>query len=456
MKKQILPVIVLGTLALPFGATMAATLSVTAQTHSVEGIVGVTATQTSNTISETLGATYAVDDRITFVFNSDVITNTTFSSQITVAKVDSATPADAIAGLVLGLLSASGDGVSYRVTSVTQPDDTPGDGGTDYTDKTTVGAVIELGAVTYSVSSLSTGSMGMSVSAETSTGTAIDSAATATLATTSTEFGTVTIGTKFDNVIDVSASRKAFTPVSSDSMNWVITHPDTTGWLNLVTLDSSQGTVVTLHGESGRMAGLKGTNFAVSNGATLVFTESTDTLVMTYDGTTVSTDTVTFTAPTDTDAVTLYTQSFTADVVLNYTTAGGTTGAATLTSGLAAGAWTLNAATVVIPYMPYSSSASQIIYITNTGTQSGDISVKAVESSTKSYDLGVIATTKPGDLTKLSQSILTALTTKGFSSGKLTLILTVDVPLADIIVYTSYNIGGADRGFINTDQYIKN
>ena len=107
---------------------VAGTLSVTSQTHSSEGLDGSTATQTSNSISYTLGAAYTESDTITFTFNEDVISNTTFPSSITVSAVDSATSSDAIAGLTMGLLSTDTTSVKYRVTSISQPDDTPGDG----------------------------------------------------------------------------------------------------------------------------------------------------------------------------------------------------------------------------------------------------------------------------------------------------------------------------------------
>jgi hypothetical protein len=69
------------------------------------------------------------------------------------------------------------------------------------------------------------------------------------------------------------------------------------------------------------------------------------------------------------------------------------------------------------------------------------------------YDLGKVTTANPHTVTKLATVIKTALELKGFTAGKLSITVTVNAPADDITVYASYNIGGADRGFVNTDQY---
>lgn len=434
-------------------SAFAGTLSVTTQTHSTEGIVGVTDTQTSNSISYTLGAAYTADDRVIFTFNEDIITNTAFDGQIVVDAVDSADANSAVAGLVLGLLNSSGSTVTYRVTSVSQPDDTPGDGGTAYTDRSTLGAVVTLGSVKYSLSSISSGDLTMSVASSTDSGSPIDTDANGTLATKKTQFGSVAIDTKFDNVIDVATVRKTFVTGTTDTVSWTISNPDTTGWSNLATVNASSGTVVTVKGESGKLNGLNTSQFTVANSGTVAFDESADSVAVTYAGD-VKTDTLTFTPPTGDSAVSMNVQSFTTDVVYNYTSAGGTAGAAQVATAAASGEWKLNGASVVIPYMPYSSNASQIIYVTNTGTQTGDIRVTAFDPAGNDYDVGVVSTIAGGQLVKLGPSLLTKLQAIGFTAGKLTLTVTVDVPNKDVIVYASYNVGGSDRGFVQTDQLL--
>ena len=118
-----------------------------------------------------------------------------------------------------------------------------------------------------------------------------------------------------------------------------------------------------------------------------------------------------------------------------------------------AGAWTLNGATVNIPYMPYSANASQILYITNAGDQAGDILATAFDDKGNSYDLGKIGVSNGKTVTKIAKQVGDALVAKGFTGGKVSITITVNAPADDITVYASYNVGGADRGFVNTDQY---
>lgn len=454
MKTFVKSTLLAATLTALGGSAVAGTLTVTSQTHSLEGIVGVTTAQSTNSIAYTLGAAYAVGDTINFAFNADVVANTSFPSQINVEAVDSATPADAIAGLALGFLNSDDTSATYRVTAVNQPDDTPGDGGTPYSDRTTIGAVATLGAVSFIPANLASGDVTIAVSSETSNSGPLDTDANGTLATAKTQFGSAAIGTPFDNVIDVSAERKAFTPEAPDTVSWSISNPDTTGWSNLATVDATNGTVFALMGEDGKLSGLASGNFTVAGGGTVTYTEETETVSTSYNGD-VTSDTLTFTAPTGDGAVILNAQSFTATVTYNYTSAGGTAASKVVGTGLEAGAWTINGAVVVIPYMPYSTSASQIIYLTNTGTQSGNVNVTAFELGGTAYNLGTLGTTVGGQMMKLGPAILTALQSAGFSgSGKMTITITAEVPKADIIVYASYNVGGADRGFVNTDQFL--
>ncbi|MCJ8273636.1 MAG: hypothetical protein MJK04_30085, partial [Psychrosphaera sp.] len=422
MKKTFKIMLLSASIAAALPSAIAGTLSVTEQTHSTEGLDGVTADQTSNSISYALGATYAVGDTISFQFNADVISKTTFSSQITVDPVDSATSADAIAGVVLGFLNTDETTANFRITAINQPDDTPGDGGTEYTDRSTVGAAVAFGTVTYSISSLDS-TFSMTVFSNTSNGGSLDNNATATLAGKSSQFGSATISTSFDNVIDVATVRKTFTSGTTDTMSWSVTNPTTTDWLNLATINSSKGTVMTFKGESGKMSDLSSDYFTVAGGGTITYTAESDKVDVSYSDT-VTSDTLTFTPPTGDSAIALQTQSFTTDIVYNYASAGAAAGVKTITSGLASGAWTLNGASVVIPYMPFSDNASQIVYLTNMGTQTGDITVTAFESNGTKYDLGVVASSVGGQITKLGTTIKQALATQGFSSGKLAITIT--------------------------------
>jgi hypothetical protein len=430
--------------AATFGSAYAGTVAVTKQVHSTEGLAGVTSTQTSASIGYTVAAAYAVGDKVTFTFTAGSVVAASFPSQLNVAAVNSAVPASAISGMSLGLLNSDDDTVTYRVTSLSQPTD---GAATTYTDRTTIGALITLGTVGYSASAVA-GTVTVTVSAQTSAGDVLDSAGTltATIAEAKTQFGTAAVSPLFDAEINVSSMRTAFTGVTSDDAGITITNPTTTGWLNLATVNT---TAVNLFGEAGKMDGLLATNFGTAG--TNVFTEASAQLAVTYAGQ-MTNDTITFTPPTGTAAVILESQTFNADVVYNYSSAAATAGTATLATGAAAGEWTLNGASVNIPYMPYSANASQILYVTNDGTQDGDIIVTAFDDAGTAYDAFIVGTATAGSITKITGDVKAGLEAQGFTGGKVSITVTVNAPDADITVYASYNVSG-NRAFVNTDQY---
>jgi hypothetical protein len=309
-----------------------------------------------------------------------------------------------------------------------------------------------LTSVQYKASAVKAGSVTVTVSSQTTAGDVLDNGGTrtATLAESKTQFGTVKVNTAFDATIDVAQMRKAFVSGSSDSMSWTITNPSTTGWLNVATVNASNGTLVTLQGEAGKMTGLKASNW--TSAGTRTFTEADAKLVVSHGGM-VTSDTITFTPTTGTNAVVLETQKFTTKFEYNYTSAGSQAGSKLIAGAVASGEWKLNGATVNIPYMPYGVNASQILYVSNAGSQDGDISATVFDDKGNYYDLGVIGIAGKQRVTKIAPLVRDKLDAAGFNGTKASITVTVNAPAADITVYASYNVGGADRGFINTDQY---
>lgn len=445
MKFLLKKTLLAASVAVAFGAS-AGDVAVTKQVHSKEGLTGVTAGQTSNTISYDLAAAYRDGDKITFTFPDGALVSNGFPSQINVAAVNNAVEADAIAGLALGLLNSTDSSVTYRVTSVTQPTDGLG---TTYTNRTTIGNTLVLGTVQYTPAAVLAGAVTVTVTSQTSVGDVLDSQGTrtATLAESKSQFGTVEVTESFDNVIDVSAMRKSFVGNLTDSMTYEITNPTTTGWLNLASVTETEAVV---NGESGKLAGVTSADF--TTGGTAVFAEDEAKLTVTYAGLT-TTDTITFTAPTGTDALVLETQDFVTDYVYSYTSAAAVAGSKTVGLGVNAGEWTLNGSTVNVPYMPYGPNVSQIMYITNDGTQSGDIMVTAFDDKGNMYDLGVVGTAAANTVTKITRLVNDGLLAAGFNGTKASITVTVNAPDSDITVYAGYNVGGSDRGFVNTSQY---
>ena len=268
MKSLLKKSLLAASVAVAFGAS-AGDVAVTKQVHSKEGLTGVTAGQTSNTISYDLAAAYRDGDKITFTFPEGALVSNGFPSQINV-------PADTtndIAGLALGLLNFTDSSVTYRVTSVTQPGAS--------TDRTTIGNKLTLGTVKYTPAAVLAGAVTVTVTSETSTDDILDNQGTrtATLAESKSQFGTVEVTESFDNVIDVSAMRKSFVGNLTDSMTYEITNPTTTGWLNLASVTETEAV---FNGESGKLAGVTSADF--TTGGTAVFVEADAKLTVTYAG----------------------------------------------------------------------------------------------------------------------------------------------------------------------------
>lgn len=467
MKQLFKTTLLAATIAATCGTANAGNVSVSKQVHSKEGLAGVTASQSSADIEYTLGATYRQGDKLTLTLPRNTLNKTTpssgFPSVVVMEPVNDAVEANSIAGLTWGLLNSTVDAtlsdgtmvdqVTYRVTALTQPNNgaTPA---VAWEHGSTVGGVLGGGSdklnISYSPAALLTAPITVSVSSETQTGDILDNSGTrtATIAEAKTQFGALTVPAKFDGIIDVSQARRQFTTGITDTMSYAVSTVNTTGWLNLATVSSAKATI---YGEAGKMTGLKASNWAA--GGTITFTENASKVEVAYT-TAVTNDTIGFAAPAASEGIALEAQSFTTDFIYNYASAATTpvAGVQSVATGAASGSWTLNGATVNIPYMPYSATASQIIYVSNAGSLAGDVMGTAFDDKGNMYDLGKIGTANAKTVTKLTSQVNAALGAKGFTGGKISLTLTVNAPAADVTVYASYNAGSV-RGFVNTDQY---
>jgi hypothetical protein len=469
--KKMKTTLVAASIAAAFGVS-AGDVAVTKQVHSKEGLTGVTASQTSANITYKLGATYREGDKLTLTLPAGTLNKTNpsngFPSVVVMDAInvgdtrpDStvATEETVIAGLTWGLLNANldvdingtkFDQVTYRVTALTLPQNA----GVDIDNGSTVGGVIGIDddklVISYNPQVLLTSDIKVTVSSKTQAGDILDNTGTrtATIAEAKSQFGGLTVGTEFNGVIDVEQSRLQFTGGMTDAMAYTVANPTTTGWLNLATVTSAKANV---YGEAGKQAGLKAANWASTNG-TVTYTEDAAKIAVAYSSA-VTNDTITFTAPAAKDGVVLEAQDFTTDFTYVYDSAGGTKNLThSVATGAKSGEWKLNGATVNIPYMPYSATASQIIYVTNASGLAGDITATAFDDKGNMYDLGKIATAKAKSVQKVTAQVNQALGAKGFTGGKISLTITVNVPADDVTVYASYNAGSV-RGFVNTDQY---
>lgn len=444
MKNIFKSTLVAASVALVCGTAYAGNTVVTTQTHSLEGVSAVTTAQTANDIDYVLKAAYAVGDKITFTFTAGSLdTTNSFPAQLNVTA--DTTSGSEKAGMALGLLNEDANSVTYRVTSLTQPG--------AFTDKTTIGQTITLSGVEMAAAAVTSGDITVTVDSVTASGDVLDSSSdtnmsrTGKLSQVKTQYGMIAVASTadFDGTIDVAEGRKALT-TANDTATFTVSNPTTTGWLNTVT---TTGTVVKLAAD---LAGFDLTksigSVATGMTSTVAYSDANKEVTITYAGTEVTTDTITITPPTGTNAVILSAQDFSVSGTYSY----GTASTADLGSD-AAGSWDLNGAVVNIPYMPYAANIGQIIYVTNSGSLDGDVSVTAFDESGNDYDLGVVASAKAGQVTKLSVLIADALEAAGFTGGKVSMTITVNAQDKDVTVHAGYNVGGADRGTVFTSQY---
>ena len=85
MKQLLKKSLLAATIAVTCGSASAGTVSVTKQVHSLEGLTGVTANQTSNAISYTLGAAYREGDKIAFTFTDGALVAASFPEVINIS-----------------------------------------------------------------------------------------------------------------------------------------------------------------------------------------------------------------------------------------------------------------------------------------------------------------------------------------------------------------------------------
>ncbi|MFC0445715.1 hypothetical protein ACFOD1_02615 [Pseudidiomarina halophila] len=135
------------------------------------------------------------------------------------------------------------------------------------------------------------------------------------------------------------------------------------------------------------------------------------------------------------------------------------------------GEWDINGSETRIPYMPYSAQASaeagstgidQILYVTNKSQKDYDDFVPPIyidvitESGEREHfssdDLGGLTAGK--GITKLAGALREAMFARGLldNSQKVSIMVTVPENPANIEVYSAYNVGGSDRGWVQNDS----
>ena len=126
---------------------------------------------------------------------------------------------------------------------------------------------------------------------------------------------------------------------------------------------------------------------------------------------------------------------------------GSATGGTFSATALTAVNWALEGQTFDIDYMPYGTSISQIIYVTNPTSVEADITVTVYDEDGTKYGPTLIAAKATAlGVTSIAGDIKAMLPTD--YSGKARIAVTTNT--SSIFGYASYNVNGADRGFVGT------
>jgi hypothetical protein len=428
----------------------AADIAITGTTVSLEGAVNETSIAVPSAVV-TLAAEYTVNDTVTFTISGAEF-DTAASSPVLTAALNGGDTA------TLGLLSLDANTATFRITANT-------DGGADGVIYT--GGTFTLTGMQMKTSTVvdATGDINISYAAKTNTGLTLDNLGTATdVAATVVEQYSSSVTKKLNGVVDVNNGRKLFT-VGDDNTTTdvlIVTPAEAAAATAAATYT---GATHVIHGDfswmdaddSGDVSAAElaaAFSIAGADTYTSVINSAMDAITVTVadaGGNTVEAMTATFTIPGN---VVLSTQSFTVDSTIKYTPATGSATTKAVQTGESAGAWTLNGSVVTVPYMPFGDNTNVILRATNTGTQTGAMSVRymleGVDTSWNTLS-SEVATIAPG-VTNIRDAVMNAIMADaGVTKGKVAIEFTTNVPTGDLTVYAAYKVTtDNDRGFVGT------
>jgi hypothetical protein len=415
-----------GTLTLSDASTPAGLISLSKE-GALAGVPG--ATINSADVIHTVEVGYSVNDEITFTMTAGASASwpATINYEAGIGS----------GSMVSTLFTTSEDGetATYRVNQVSA-EITAGE--------TTIGATATITGITLTTAAIASGDIMLNVSSKATNGQNFDPATGVKLAESEEQFGDVKVSTPLNQEITVISGRKEFTDGDDDTLVWEASDNTDLNSPAIIT-----GTTVVL---SGDFSGFISEDFESEKGGELVYVDAAKQLTITYSSG-VTTDTIKIIP--DGEAVLVAQNDFSITAARKYG-ASATASATDLTADLGsanAGEWTLDGAQVNIPYMPYGNNISQILYVTNEGSLPGEISGTAFDENGMDYDLGSLGTVGAGSVKKVTTDVKNKLEGYGFTSGKVSITLTVNAPDDKITVYAAYNVGGSDRGTVNTDSY---
>jgi hypothetical protein len=148
-------------------------------------------------------------------------------------------------------------------------------------------------------------------------------------------------------------------------------------------------------------------------------------------------------------------QMFTGGIVITDDSAASGAGysATVVAADTALGEWELNGSVVTIPYMPFDDNTAVIMRHTNTGVQSGDITVRyMLEGTSTNWSDSIVVGSSSRGVQNIRDAVINAIKTDaGVDAGKVAIEITTNVPAEDVTVYAGFRVKDEnDRGFVGT------
>lgn len=455
------------------GAVQAVELAGTEHTVTSQYLASTGANHTAASFTITLGAEYTLNDTMTLTFTAPLASAT---ATTLIAAPDAGNNR---LGMTFSKISGGAIGDTTAIYRLTATDATG-----LAANPVTTGVVFTVAALDFAKANLGSGAS-VSFSAKTNTNLDLDTGGTnrsASLVKVASQF-TVT-APSFARVIDVNADRKSF--VDADTANTGADDFKVKGTFNVASLVTGGNTYARpIAGAAGvkhtvtgdfswvvdndtNTAGLQpkaGVFATTGTCANAAWTYSTTAVSLTCDA--IAADTAIVIDPeanktgvAAANIPVLPAQTFSATSTVTFTGPAGTENAINTSD---AGSWTLNGATVRVPYLVMRDGRfGSIINVTNHGSQSGAIVFDLYdENGTKlqsSYNGG---TATAGAVTSIANAVRNALVASGKdvvnSTIKYSLQITVNAPANDIMVYSAYtdSQNGGERAIVNNDSKVQ-
>ncbi|MCS6238065.1 hypothetical protein [Shewanella baltica] len=427
---------------------------------STEGFAKLTGTdlQLAPVISYKLGAAYIIGDELTFTFSAAKDAKSVLPTTIMVDTAEFNLIAQTTTTVKYRVISGSAKAASLFV--VPQQKTTAA----DINDSAKSGLVFTAANLDgLTVAASATKNNGADVH-DVDTTTTDSGAAANLLSLKTTQFGKSTVTTKLNAVVDQSAPTlgKAFVIGTDDAFTVTYKAPKVMPVKALLGADDGVNDLTAAADSVAPIMLIEATLpiadiakytikssvvGAVVSSAAGTIPANADITITYPKGTTVPSDTVTITPKTGASAPTMGAYTFAAAI-----TANGSTPLASAAANV--GAWTTAGDYVVtIPYMPFGTGLSQVIYANNKSVSDVEVSAVATDENGTVHDLGVVGTAKAASVAKLSTPIKNALEAEGFTSGKVAIEITfrgnsTDVLAGKIQVHSGYNANASDRGFV--------